>query len=312
MRIYGRKRQAVVQKVKSMDWERVRIFMEVARAGQILKASRHLGLNHATVARQITALEKSLNAKLLERHTSGCTLTLAGEAMVAAAERAESEFLKVGANIVGASQALTGTVRVGAPDGLGNYFLADRLGELVARHAGLIIQLVPLPRTFSLSRREADIAITLDRPSQGRLILSKLTNYTLSVYAAESYLARQGVIKTQADLSGHLFVTQVEDFVYSRALDYAQVLGRQMSRRYECGSVVAQVEAVRNGHGVGILHDYAAKRYPELKRLIPEVRFVRQYWLTSHPDTHDTRRVKEVHRFITASVKSASSLFEIK
>src|SRR6201996_3643951 len=239
-----------------MDWERVRIFLEVARAGQILKASKNLRLNHTTVARQLTALEKSLNAKLLERHTSGCTLTPAGEALLEAAERAESEFLKVGSTIGANADAITGTVRVGAPDGLGNYFLAETLGTLAARHPGLVIQLVPLPRTFSLSRREADIAITLDRPKRGRLILSKLTAYTLSVYAADSYLAREGPIATQANLAGRLFVTPIEDFVYSRALDYASVLGRLMSRRYECGSVVAQMEAVRGGHGIGILHDH--------------------------------------------------------
>ncbi|KRR22807.1 LysR family transcriptional regulator [Bradyrhizobium lablabi] len=295
-----------------MDWERVRIFLEVARAGQILKASKSLRLNHATVARQLTALERSLNAKLLERHTSGCTLTPAGEALVAAAERAESEFLKVGSSIGGTAEAITGTVRVGAPDGLGNYFLADCLGVLAAKHPGLVIQLVPLPRTFSLSRREADIAITLDRPKQGKLILSKLTDYTLSVYASETYLTREGPIRNQADLAGRLFVTHVEDFVYSRALDYASVLGRLMSRRYECGSVVAQMEAVRGGHGVGILHDYAARRYPELKRLLPDIRFVRNYWLTSHPDTHETRRVQEVHHFIVASVKAAKPSFEAR
>ena len=293
-----------------MDWEKVRIFLEVARAGQILKASKQLRLNHATVARQLTALERSLNAKLLERHTSGCVLTPAGEALVTAAERAESEFLKVGSTIGGTTEAITGTVRVGAPDGVGNYFLAERLGSLAAKHPGLVIQLVPLPRTFSLSRREADIAITLDRPKQGRLILSRLTNYSLSVYAADSYLAREGHIKNESDLSGRLFVTQVEDFVYSRALDYAATLGRLMSRRYECGSVVAQMEAVRGGHGVGILHDYAAQRYPELRRLLPDVRFVRTYWLTSHPDTHETRRVQEVHRFIVSTVKAARSTFE--
>jgi molybdate transport repressor ModE-like protein len=295
-----------------MDWERVRIFLEVARAGQILKAARQLRLNHATVARQLTALETSLKVKLLERHTSGCTLTTAGDALVKAAERVESEFLKVIPNIGGAANAITGTVRVGAPDGLGNYFLADRLGALAAKHPGLVIQLVPLPRTFSLSRREADIAITLDRPTQGRLILSKLSDYTLSVYAAKSYLAREGAIRSQADLAGRLFVTQIDDFVYSRALDYSATLGRLMSRRYECGSVVAQMEAVRNGHGLGILHDYAARRYPELKKLLPEFRFVRSYWLTSHPDTHETRRVQEVYRFIANSVRGATSHFLAK
>ncbi len=294
-----------------MDWERVRIFLEVARAGQILKASKNLRLNHATVARQVTALERSLNAKLFERHTSGCTLTASGEALIAAAERAEGEFLRAGASIGGMTEVITGTVRVGAPDGLGNYFLADQLGALAAKHPALVIQLVPLPRTFSLSRREADIAITLDRPKQGRLILSKLTDYTLSVYAADSYLKREGKIETQADLAGRLFVTHVEDFVYSRALDYASVLGRLMSRRYECGSVVAQMEAVRSGHGVGILHDYVAQRYLELRRLLPDISFIRNYWLTSHPDTHQTRAVQEVYRHLVAAVKAAGPFFKV-
>jgi DNA-binding transcriptional LysR family regulator len=246
---------------------------------------------------------------LVERRTTGCVLTSAGEALVAAAERAESEFLQVGAHLGGASEAISGTVRVGAPDGLGNYFLASQLGALAARHADLLIQLVPLPRTFSLSKREADIAITLDRPKQGRLIVKKLTDYTLSVYGAERYLKRSAPIRKQADLAGHLFVTHVEDFVYSRALDYASALGKFMNRRYECGSVVAQMEAVRGGHGVGILHDYAAGRFPELKRLLPEIRFVRNYWLISHPDTHHTRKVSEVHAHIVASVRSARREF---
>lgn len=251
-----------------------------------------------------------LNVKLLKRHTSGCTLTAAGEALVVAAERAESELFRVEARLAGATESISGTVRVGAPDGLGNYFLADHLGALASRHNGLIIQLVPLPRTFSLSRREADIAITLDRPKQGRVILSKLTDYTLSVYASKGYLSREGPIGSQSDLAGRLFVTHVEDFAYSRALDYASALRRLMSRRYECGSVVAQIEAVRNGHGIGILHDYAARRHPDLQRLLPDLRFVRSYWLTSHPDTHDTKPIQEVRRFITASVKAEKAYFE--
>ncbi|WOH57688.1 substrate-binding domain-containing protein [Bradyrhizobium sp. BWC-3-1] len=142
---------------------------------------------------------------------------------------------------------------------------------------------------FSLSRREADIVITLDRPKQGRLILSKLTDYTLSVYAAEQYLGCDGPIISQDELAGRLFVTHVEDMTYSRALDYASVLGRLISRRYECGSVVAQMEAVRAGYGVGILHDYAAPRYPEQKRFLPEVRFVRNYWTPLIRYARDTR-----------------------
>jgi molybdate transport repressor ModE-like protein len=292
-----------------MDWDRIRIFLAVARSGQILGAARQLGLNHATVGRQLTALEQEVGSPLVERQTNGCVLTPAGEVLMQSAERVESELLRAGTLISGATGSLTGTVRVGAPDGLGNYFLARNLGGLAVRHPELTIQLVPLPRTFSLSRREADIVVTLDRPKQGKLIVRKLTDYSLSVYASSDYVARHGPIAAPDDLDGHLFVTHVEDFVYSRALDYAAELGRRMRRHYECGSVVAQMEAVRAGHGIGILHDYAALQYPELRRLLPALRFTRTYWLMSHPDTHDTRRVAEVHTHIVEAARAAKGQF---
>jgi molybdate transport repressor ModE-like protein len=223
-----------------MDWERVRIFLAVARAGQILGAARRLGLNHATVGRQLSTLETEMKAKLVERHTNGCSLTPAGEALLRAAERAESEFLRVGQQLAGTQETINGTVRVGAPDGLGNYYLSRELGTLAVNHPDLVIQLVPLPRTFSLSRREADVAITLDRPKQGRLIVRKLTDYTLSVYAAEAYLKCTGAIDQESDLAGRLFVTHVEDFVYSRALDYAATLGESTKNRGALGSLGRQ------------------------------------------------------------------------
>lgn len=293
-----------------MDWDHIRVFLAVARAGQILGAAQQLGLNHATVGRQLSALESELGTKLVERQNLGCALTPAGEALMRSAERVESELLQAGSLISGETAAVGGSVRVGAPDGLGNYFLARHLGSLASQHPGLTIQLVPLPRTFSLSRREADIVVTLDRPKQGKLIVKKLTDYTLSVYASATYLKRHGPVTSRDDLEGRLFVTHVEDFVYSRALDYAAELGRLMRRHYECGSVVAQMEAVRASHGIGILHDYAAQQYPELERLLPSIRFTRTYWLLSHPDTHRTRAVSEVYRHIASAVAAQRRIFD--
>jgi DNA-binding transcriptional LysR family regulator len=295
--------------VANHELDHIRIFLAMARSGQLLGAARQLRLNHATVGRQLSSLEETLGAKLVERQSQGCTLTVAGEALLVAAEKAESDFLRVAALTSGAVASINGTVRVGAPDGLGNYFLSRELGALAARHPELVVQLVPLPRTFSLSRREADIVVTLDRPRQGRLLVKKLTDYTLSVYASQSYLAATGAITCEEDLAGLLFVTHVDEFVYSQALDYAQALGPLMNRRFECGSVVAQVEAVRAGFGVGILHDYAAIQYPELICVLPDRRFTRSYWLISHPDTHQTRRVAAVADHITASVRAKRATF---
>lgn len=292
-----------------MDWDKVRIFLEVARTGQILGAAKRLKLNHATVARQLTALEKDLKTKLLNRQTTGSSLTPAGVALLAAAERAESELLRVGSQLSSAADKIAGTVRIGAPDGLGNYFLADKLGAFAADNPDLVIQLVALPRTFSLAKREADMVVTVERPDEGKLICTKLTDYTLSFYASDDYLARSPAVKKVSDLSEHLLITYIHDIIFSRALDYASTLSDLITRRFECGSVIGQLEAVRAGHGVGILHDYAAQRYPELRRILPADCFTRTYWLISHPDTHDTRRVREIRRYIVGKVREARKQF---
>jgi molybdate transport repressor ModE-like protein len=292
-----------------MDWGRVRIFLAVARTGQILGAARQLGVNHATVARQLTALESELGAKVVERRMNGCVLTQAGEALLVSAEKVESEFLKLESGLSGVQGAVSGSVRVGAPEALGNYVLAPSLADFAARHQGLVIQLIPLPRVFSLSRREADIVITVDRPTNGHLIIQKLTDYTLGLYASSRYLASHGAIRREEDLEKHLFITYVDDLLNSAALDYAQKLIKQSQHRFECGTVIGQLEAARAGHGVAILHDYCASRYPELKRVLARVQFVRSYWLTSHPDTHDAHRVAEVRRHIAETVSAARGRF---
>jgi len=292
-----------------MDWGRIRIFLTVARSGQILGAAKILGLNHATVGRQLTALEEEVQTKLVERHTDGCILTPAGELMLAAAEKVESEFLQLESGLSGTIGVVRGTVRIGAPDGLGNYFLAASLAKLVISQQELTIQLLPLPRTFSLSRRDADIVISLDRPAQGNLIVQKLTDYSLSLYGSEEYLALWPPIRSEEDLTDLLFVTYVDDMIYSTSLDYGRRLERSMSHHFECGSVVGQIEAVRAGHGIAILPDFAARPYPNLRQVLPDIQFTRSYWLISHPDTHNAYRVAKVRRHITDAVHAARSSF---
>ncbi|GLK79523.1 LysR family transcriptional regulator [Methylopila turkensis] len=283
-----------------MDWDHLRVFLAVARKGQLLGAARALGLNHTTVARRLDALEADMGATLFERRPSGSALTPAGERLVPVAERMETELLQLASSMRAGEAEVAGPVRIGAPDGLGNLLLAAELGAFAERHPGLAIELVPLPRTFSLSRREADIAIGLDRPTHGRLIAAKLGDYSLGVYAAPAYLARAGTPETREALSRHAVVTGVEDFLYAAALDYATALEDGAGRLFRCASVVGQMEAIRAGAGIGVLHDFAAAGDPGLVRVLPEISFRRAYWMMSHADTHGAARIATCRAFLAS------------
>ncbi len=295
--------------MSAFDWDDLRFFLAVARAGRLTVAARRLDADHTTVSRRISALEHALRTKLFERKPQGYALTEQGERLLAKAESMETQALAVASEIGGSDLALSGTVRIGAPDGLGTYFLAPELGALAEQHPDLTLQIVALPRTFSLSKREADIAITLEQPTEGRLVSRKLTDYRLRLYASKAYLERHGPIEEPTDLTGKTIVSYVPDLLYSPALDYFSGLDKYTSRRYECARVVAQLEAVRAGAGIGVLHDYAIRDFMGLEVVAPSLSFLRTYWLVMHAEVRSLRRVEEVHSFILSRVKANRGLF---
>ena len=282
-----------------LDWDNTRIFLAVARTGQMLGAARKLGLDHATVSRRIANLEAGLGVKLIERRTNGCVLTATGETFLASVERIETELLRAQAALTGADVAVTGNVRVGAPDGFGTFVLARSFGGLMDEHPGLNVQLVPLPRAFSLAKREADIAVTIDRPVEGRLTVRKLTDYTLSLYASREFLAAHPEAATEPRTCR--VVSYVPDLIFSPALDYLGEFGLAGSAKFECAGMIGQMEAVRAGAGIGVLHDYSARNFSDLVRIAPERRVVRSYWIVTHDDVKDFARVRLVHDHIVAT-----------
>ncbi|WP_288429000.1 LysR family transcriptional regulator [uncultured Agrobacterium sp.] len=292
-----------------MNWDDVRIFLAVARTGQILAASKRLGLNHATLSRRLTSLEEALKTRLFVRRTNGCELTEEGGRFLISAERMEAEMLDVQASLGRVDAAISGTVRIGAPDGFGVSFLAPRLGRLTALHPELKIELVPVPRSFSLSQREADIAITIERPEQGRLVFSKLTDYSLGLYASKSYVEEHGKPDTVEALKAHRRIGYVEDLIFSPSLNFTGEVMREWDASFAISSAIGQTEAVRSGAGIGILHDYIARGDADLVRLLPNVSIRRSYWTAFHENARQLARVKTVVEFLQETVAKERRMF---
>lgn len=292
-----------------MNWDDVRVFLAVARAGQILGAARRLDLNHATVSRRVAALEQALNAKLFRRLTTGSELTPAGERFLGIAERMEADMIAARAEVSGEGDDVSGTVRIGAPDGFGVAFLAPRLGELTAQYPDLQIQLVPVPRSFSLSRREADIAITVERPTEGRLVAAKLVDYALGLYASQAYADASGLPGSPAELADHRLVGYVPDLVINPSLDYAADFSPGWHAGFSISSALGQVEAVRAGAGIGILHAFIARAHADLVPVPAAPPIRRAYWLVYHESVRPLRRIQVVATFIARAVERERGAF---
>ena len=292
-----------------MDWDNIRVFLSVARAGQFLAAARQLKIDHGTVSRRIGALEKSLGVRLFDRQSTGCVLTTAGDRLYASAEEVEAQLLRAQGDLSQSDVELSGTVRIAAPDGFTTLFLCSRLGRRKRKYPSLTIQMVPMSRTFSLSKREADLAITIERPEEGRLAVRKLIDYSLHFYAAKSYLAEYGIPRSVTDLQCHCLVTYVQDLVFADRLHFMPELYGPAFSRLECSGAVGQLQAVRSGAGIGILHDYAAHDDPHLQVVLPETVFERSYWIITHIDMRRLSRVRAVSDFISAEIAAERATF---
>jgi DNA-binding transcriptional LysR family regulator len=154
-----------------MNWVDIRYFLTLCQAHPFFSAAAALKVTHSTVARRISALETALQTQLFQRTEKGCQIPPAGEALLPHAENLESIVMNLEERVSGKDSQLSGCVRVGTPDGIGNSFLAPRLDRFQNRHPALEVELIPVPVYYSLSKREIDILITVKRLTAGNYVV---------------------------------------------------------------------------------------------------------------------------------------------
>ncbi|NUU01010.1 LysR family transcriptional regulator [Herbaspirillum robiniae] len=292
------------------NWNDLQAFLTMARAGRLTVAAQRLGVDHSTLSRRIAALEAALGVPLFERRAVGFVLTPEGERLIGDAEAIETLALRMRATLDDGAASLTGTVRIGTPEGFGTYFLAPRIERLTGAHPGLEIELVANPRSFSLTKREADLAVSMARPAQGRVYAKKLVDYALGLYAAPAYLERKAKIRKRADLAGLHWIGYVEDLMWTPELDYLPQVSREISAHLRVSNVITQMMALAGGAGIGVLPHFMARNEPGLVRVLPdEVRLTRSYWLVTHADTRDLARVERVTQFMREQLREAGEAF---
>ncbi|MDU9031583.1 LysR family transcriptional regulator [Pseudomonas corrugata] len=278
------------------DWNDLRYFLELQRSGRLLSAARRLNTTHATVARHIEAIEKSLGTALFIQHAQGYELTPAGETLLKHAEAMENVALLAQEDIT-QSSALLGKIRLGVTEGLGIMFLASRMDGLFQRYPGLEVELVAVPRFVSILNREAEISIHLERPAADLLVTRKLTDYSLALYASQAYLDRSP-LRSREDLARHAWIGYVDDLLFSQELMFLNSFCRNPRVVFHSTSVIAQQQAARSGLGIAVLPCYMASNDPALVPLLPDETLRRSYWISTRRELHKSVRLRVLWDYV--------------
>lgn len=258
-----------------MDWDKIRIFLNVAEAGSFTRAGDDIGLSQSAVSRQISALERELKAPLFHRHARGLILTEQGDLLFRAARDMKLRLENTRARLVETSERPSGDLRVTTTVGLGTSWLSQRISEFLDLYPDVRIELVLTNEELDLAMREADIAIRMRRPAQPDLIQRRLFTVHYHAFASPDYVKRFGEPKTIADLDEHRLVSfGGNEPSYLLATHYLASIGRQGDDHrpvhFTVNNITALHKAMEAGIGVGILPDYAVDGNESLVQVLRE------------------------------------------
>jgi DNA-binding transcriptional LysR family regulator len=252
-----------------MDWDKLRIFHAAAEAGSFTHAGDALNMSQSAVSRQVSALERELNAPLFHRHARGLVLTEQGELLF---RTAQDVFMKLAATEVLLSDSRgrpSGDLRVTATVALGSWWLTPRLGEFLNLYPDIRVQLILTDEDLDLGMREADVAIRLQPPSQNDLIRRKLFTVHNHIYASTAYVQKHGTPKTLAELDKHRILIYGATAPASlKRLNWLESAGRgngsPRPASLQVNNVIGLLQGVSRGVGLAVLPDYVAGTDPSL------------------------------------------------
>ena len=254
-----------------MDWDKLRIFHKVAKAGSLTHAGEELHLSQSAVSRHIRALEESLDVTLFHRHARGLILTEQGELLFGATQDMTSKLDATAARIRDSEDDVVGELRVTTTTGFGTLWLTRRLGLLLEKYPNLKIDLNLNERVLDLPMRESDVAIRMKEPSQADLVRRRLMDVRMQLYATKSYLAANGEPKTMDDLANHRLLTQAVDSLQPSASARwsASLLSTDTSSYVTINSYFGVLQATMHALGIGVLPDYLEYEVEDLVRVLP-------------------------------------------
>ncbi|WP_028228446.1 LysR family transcriptional regulator [Paraburkholderia ferrariae] len=286
--------------INHLDWNDLRVFLTVARAGNLSKAGRILGMDHATVGRRISALEFALETPVFERDRQGYRLNAQGREMLEYVEVIEANILTLSDTMGGAQPGLSGHVRIATMEGIASLYLSEQFVEFRRRQPGITIELVTSSNDVRISHREADLFIGFFEPRGSNLKIEKIGQFQLHLYAHPDYLAIKGIPEVASDLPDHTFVGYIDELIQLDAVRWLDDAISNPTIGFRSTSMLSQMFSAAAGGGIVMLPTFSkAERFGLVPIMTDEIPVLRDVWISAHQYLQRVPRIRAVASFLT-------------
>lgn len=280
--------------MSKFNWDDLRYFLALAEQGTLSAAARSLGVTHATMARRITQLEQEVGSPVFDQKPSGYTLTPRGERVFELAAAMGEQAAAI-IDMVEPSLAI-GTVRMSATPFLCDEIIRRNLNDFIQNYPQIELELLATTQNMDLLRHEAHLALRLVRPEKGDYIIRRIGNIGYGLFRAAGSGIKLGRAPT---------VAYTEDFGFLPEAGWLKDALPEHQVGLLTNSLSAQITAIKEGIGVGLIPLYAAERSEGLERMDSgEEAWSREVWLVMRETLSKVPRIRLVSDFLFDAFKS--------
>lgn len=252
------------------DWDDLKVFLAIAREGNLSAAAKILRVSQPTVGRRLQNLEEILSARLFDRVPSGFVTTSAGVELLPLAEDMERTANAVSRRQATFANQVSGTVRISAYEVVTQY-LIGRIPELRERLPEVELEFSVAHIAANLSRREADLQIRECLPDSPGLISRKLGGFACAVYGSLDYLTAHPNAYGEDRYLMCDWIGMDDDHAYFPGQRWMRERLGQRLPVIRSNNAIVLHESVKTGVGLGVLPCFAGDADPALRRITPPI-----------------------------------------
>lgn len=282
-----------------MDWNAIKVFLAVCETGSLVKAAQRIGLSHATVFRHMSALEKSVGARLFDRVKGRYVLTEAGAEMEGIGRTIAQSFEEIDRRVAGRDDDVRGVVRLTAPRSFSDTVLPSYLADFQSAYPEINVELLVSNQEMNMTDRSAELALRVAHEPPDHLWGRRILEIDWAIYAAPAYLERTAPLRGPDDLPRHRFIAPAGQLARHPA--FADIMA-DCKNLYavRCDDLTAMAGIAARAHGFALLPDDL--RRSDLARCFTYPGAMpNSLWVLTHPDLRRVRRISTLMGFLAKS-----------